>query len=242
MKNFAHRGFCGKYPENTMLAFRKALEVGVDGIELDVQLTKDGHLVIIHDEKVDRTTNGTGLVVDYMLEDLQKLDASSIFTGQMGFNPIPTLREYFDLVKDYPIVTNIELKTGVNEYPGIEEKVLELIREYKLEDRVLISSFNHFSVKRMQALAPELQYGLLTETWILDPGAYTKAHNVECYHPSILMMHQDVVDELKANGRIINVWTVNTEAQIRDMYAKGIDCVIGNVPDLTKRILEELQG
>ena len=75
MKNFAHRGFCGKYPENTMLALRKALEAGVDGIELDVQLTKDGHVVIIHDETVNRTTNGTGTVVSYLLEDLQKLDA-----------------------------------------------------------------------------------------------------------------------------------------------------------------------
>ena len=242
MKNFAHRGFCGKYPENTMLAFRKALEVGIDGIELDVQLTKDGHVVIIHDEKVDRTTNGTGLVVDYLLEDLQKLDASSIFAGQMGFNPIPTLREYFELVKDYPIVTNIELKTSVNEYPGIEEKVLELIREFKLEDRIIISSFNHFSVKRMQAMAPELGYGLLSDTWILDAGAYTKAHDVACYHPSVRQMKQEIVDELKANGRIINVWTVNTEEQIRDLYAKGIDCVIGNFPDLTKRVLEELQA
>ena len=242
MKNFAHRGFCGKYPENTMLAFRKALEAGVDGIELDVQLTKDGHVVIIHDEKVDRTTNGKGLVVDYLLEDLQKLDASSIFTGQMGFNPIPTLREYFELVKDYPIVTNIELKTSVNEYPGIEEKVLELIREFKLEDRIIISSFNHYSVKRMQAMAPELGYGLLSDTWILNAGAYTKAHDVACYHPSVRQMKQEIVDELKANGRIINVWTVNTEEQIRDLYHKGIDCVIGNFPDLTARVLKELQG
>lgn len=242
MKNFAHRGFCGKYPENTMLAFRKALEAGVDGIELDVQLTKDGHVVIIHDETVNRTTNGTGTVVSYLLEDLQKLDASSVFAGQMGFNPIPTLREYFELVKDSRIVTNIELKTGVNQYPGIEAKVLELIREFKLEDRIIISSFNHFSVMRMKEMAPELKYGFLSDTWILDPGAYTKARDVECYHPSVNMMTQEIVDELKANGRVINVWTVNKEEQIRDLYKKGIDCVIGNFPDLTAQVLKELQG
>ena len=83
MKNFAHRGFSGKYPENTMLAFKKALEAGADGIELDVQMTKDGQVVVIHDEKVDRTTNGTGLVRDYTLEELRKLDASYIYAGQM---------------------------------------------------------------------------------------------------------------------------------------------------------------
>lgn len=242
MKNFAHRGFCGKYPENTMLAFRKALEAGVDGIELDVQLTKDGHVVIIHDETVNRTTNGTGLVVDYLLEDLQKLDASSIFAGQMGFNPIPTLREYFELVKDSHIVTNIELKTGVNQYPGIEAKVLDLIREFKLDDRIIISSFNHHSVMRMKAMAPELVYGFLADTWILDAGAYTKSYDVPCYHPSVNMMTQEIVDELKANGRVINVWTVNKEEQIRDLYKKGIDCVIGNFPDLTAKVLKELQG
>lgn len=242
MKNFAHRGFCGKYPENTMLAFRKALEAGVDGIELDVQLTKDGHVVIIHDETVNRTTNGTGLVVEYLLEDLQNLDASSIFAGQMGFNPIPTLREYFELVKDSHIVTNIELKTGVNQYPGIEAKVLDLIREFKLEDRIIISSFNHHSVMRMKAMAPELVYGFLADTWILDAGAYTKSYDVPCYHPSVNMMTQEIVDELKANGRVINVWTVNKEEQIRDLYKKGIDCVIGNFPDLTAKVLKELQG
>ncbi len=117
-KNFAHRGFSGKYPENTMLAFRKAVEEGVDGIELDVQLTKDGEVVIIHDETIDRTTDGKGLVVSYTYDELRKFDASFKFRGQCGFNPIPTLREYFELVKDKNLVTNIELKTGLNEYFG----------------------------------------------------------------------------------------------------------------------------
>ena len=122
-KNFAHRGFSGKYPENTLLAFEKAIEAQADGIELDVQLTKDGEIVIIHDETIDRTTNGKGLVADYIYEELEKFDASYIYTGQFGFNKIPTLREYFNLIKDTNIVTNIELKTGINEYQGIEEKV-----------------------------------------------------------------------------------------------------------------------
>lgn len=242
MKNFAHRGFSGRYPENTMLAFSKAMEAGADGIELDVQLTKDGHVVIIHDETVDRTTNGTGAVVSYLLEDLRKLDASSTYTGQMGFNPVPTLREYFELVKDFSIITNIELKTSVNQYPGIEGKVLELIREFHLEDRVILSSFNHFSIMRMKEMAPDLTYGFLSDTWILDAGAYTENYGVTCYHPSVEMMTQEIVDELKAHGRVINVWTVNQKEQIRDLYAKGVDCVIGNYPDLTAQVLKTLKG
>ena len=94
-KNFAHRGFSGKYPENTMLAFQKAIEVGADGIELDVQLTKDGELVIIHDETIDRTTDGKGYVIDYTYEELSKFDASYIYRGKVEFNKIPTLKEYF---------------------------------------------------------------------------------------------------------------------------------------------------
>ena len=242
MKNFAHRGFSGRYPENTMLAFCKAIEAGVDGIELDVQLTKDGHVVIIHDETVDRTTNGTGAVDSYLLEDLRKLDASYIYTGHMDFNPIPTLREYFELVKDTQVITNIELKTSLNQYPGIEGKVLELIRAYKLEERVIISSFNHYSIMRMKEMAPELVYGFLSDTWILNPGSYTKTYDVACYHPSVEMTTWGVVEDLKNNGRVINVWTVNEEEQIRDLYEKDVDCVIGNFPDITALILKELQG
>ena len=238
-KNFAHRGFSGKYPENTMLAFRKAVEEGVDGIELDVQLTKDGEVVIIHDETIDRTTDGKGLVVSYTYDELRKFDASFKFRGQCGFNPIPTLREYFELVKDKNLITNIELKTGLNEYFGIEEKVWKLIEEYRLEDRVLISSFNHYSVLRMKSIAPNLKYGLLTETWIINAGKYTEDVGVECYHPHFFSMTAENVKELKEHNIEINVYTVNEEKDIRDMIEKGIDIVIGNYPDLTKKILEE---
>lgn len=242
MKNFAHRGFSGKYPENTMLAFQKALDEGVDGIELDVQMTGDKELVIIHDESVDRTTDGKGLVASYALEELKKLDASYIYRGEMGFNPIPTLREYFELVKDSPIVTNIELKTGINEYTGIEEKVYALIKEYHLEDRIIISSFNHYSVMRMKAMAPELVCGFLSDTWIYEAGRYTKSHGVECYHPSAVQLKKEIVDEAKAEGIVINTWTVNTEEQVRELYARGVDTVIGNYPDMTARVLKELEG
>ena len=122
-----HRGFCAKYPENTMLAFEKAVEIGVDGIEMDVHLTKDNELVIIHDENIRRTCNGEGLVRDMTLQELKKFDASATYVGVYGINPIPTLREYFELVKDTDIITNIELKTGIFEYKITAKQTIRLL-------------------------------------------------------------------------------------------------------------------
>ncbi len=234
-KIFAHRGYSGKYPENTMIAFKKALECGVDGIELDVQLTKDGEVVIIHDETIDRTTTGKGFVVDYTYEELEKFDASFKFKD-LGFNKIPTLREYFQLVKDYDIVTNVELKTGINEYLGIEEKVWELIKEYNLEKKVIISSFNHFSVMRMKKIAPQLKYGFLSEDWIIDAGKYTHSHGVQCYHPRFNNLVPDVIKELKKYNLEINTWTVNLEEDMRYLYSNNIDVIITNYPELAQEI------
>ena len=147
-KIIAHRGFSGNYPENTMLAFEKAIEAGAEGIEMDVHLTKDGVPVIIHDEKVDRTTDGTGFVRDMTLEQLRAIDASYRFKGMYGTNPIPTLREYLDFASKHDFITNIELKTSIYEYPGIEKKVIDMLREYKIEERIILSSFNHFTILR----------------------------------------------------------------------------------------------
>lgn len=240
-KIFAHRGYSGKYPENTMIAFKKALECGVDGIELDVQLTKDGEVVIIHDETIDRTTTGKGFVVDYTYEELEKFDASFKFKD-LGFNKIPTLREYFQLVRDYDIVTNVELKTGINEYLGIEEKVWELIKEYNLEEKVIISSFNHFSVMRMKDIAPQLKYGFLSEDWIIDAGKYTHSHGVQCYHPRFNNLVPDVIKELKKYNLEINTWTVNLEEDMRYLYSNNIDVIITNYPELAQEIKKECQG
>ncbi len=238
-KNFAHRGYSGNYPENTMLAFEKAIAVGVDGIELDVQLSKDGEIVVCHDETVDRTTDGHGRIADLTLDELKQLEASFRFRGTLGINRIPTLREYLARVQDEKLVTNVELKTGILEYPGIEQKVWDMIREFKLEDRIIISSFNHFSVKRMQKLAPELKYGFLSETWIINAGKYVHEQGVQCYHPIYVNLVQDVVDELKQYGLEINTYTVNTEEAVRDLCQKGIDAVIGNYPEMTARVLKD---
>ena len=241
MLNIAHRGFSGKYPENTMLAFRKAIEAGADGIELDVHYTKDGQLVIIHDEEIDRTCDGKGLVCDFTFDELQRFDASAGFRGVYGVNRIPTLREYFELVKPLPkFITNIELKTGINVYPGIEKMVLDMIKEFGLEDRIIISSFNHFSVARFKALCPEIKCGFLEGDWILDFGRYTKEHGVECVHPRYNTVTEETAKEIKAHGIEINTWTVNTEDEVRRLYNLGVNAVISNYPDMVKKVMETL--
>lgn len=237
-KIFAHRGFSGKYPENTMLAFEKAVEIGVDGIELDVHLTKDNEIVIIHDEDIKRTCDGEGLVKDMTLEELRKFDASATFRGVYGFCGIPTLREYFELVKDTPIITNIELKTGVYEYPTIEKRVIDMVREFGLSDKIIFSSFNHFTVKRCEKIAPEIKRGFLTGDWIYDFGKYTAERNVQCCHPWHVSLSEEVIREMHEAGCEINTWTVNEYADIEKLSKWGVDSLIGNFPD---RMIEVLR-
>lgn len=236
IKNYAHRGFCGKYPENTMLAFEKAIEEGVDGIENDVQLTKDGEMVIMHDETVDRTTDGKGWIKDYTLRELKELDAGGKFDPKFAGLKVPTLREYLELVKDQPIVTNIEMKTGVFEYREMEQKLADIIRVYHLEEKVLITSFNHFTIMRMKKLAPELKYGFLAYDWRLDAGEYTQKNGIPCYHPDYHNLTWEVVEDLKAHGIEVNPYTVDDPDDIRDMMAKGVHAIITNRPDVVNEI------
>lgn len=236
IKSFAHRGFCSKYPENTLLAFEKAIEEGVDGLENDVQLTKDGHIVIMHDESVDRTTNGSGWVKDYTLEQLKELDASEKFAGQFGVQRVPTLREYLELVKDQPVITNIEMKTGVFEYREMEQLLVNMLREYKIQDRILITSFNHFTILRMKKLAPEIRYGFLAYDWRIDAGEYTQRYGIPCYHPDYHNLTEEVVADLKGHGIEINPYTVDDPDDIRDMIRKGVNSVITDCPDVVNRI------
>ena len=125
MMRIAHRGLAGLYPENTLLSFEKCLEYSPDAIELDVQLTKDGELVVVHDEELLRTTGAKGWVKDFTLSELKELNAA--YDYDFPKQKIPTLDEYFDLIKDRNILTFVELKNSFVTYPGLEEKVLEVI-------------------------------------------------------------------------------------------------------------------
>ncbi len=184
MKVIAHRGYCGKYPENTMLAFKKAVEAGCDEIELDVQLTKDGKVVVIHDETIDRVTNGSGLVRDYTLEELQKFHAGSVFGDQYGFVNIPSFEEYCQWAAGQKVTTNIELKTGIFYYEELEEKTIEIIRKYGLEEKVMFSSFNPLSLIEAKRIAPEIPCGFLVDAPLGNAGYYCKKYGFEFFHPN----------------------------------------------------------
>ena len=239
-KIFAHRGFSGKYPENTMLAFKKAVEIGCDGIELDVHFTKDKEIVIIHDEEIDRTTDGKGFVKDYTYEELCKFNAYGKFKDQYDFQRIPTLREYFELVKDVPgFVTNIELKTGVFEYIGIEKAVIDMVKEFSLEDRVILSSFNHFTILRCKEVDPNMKTGFLTESWIIGMGEYTAKHGVDCVHPMHYNITPEHYAEMREHTRQVNTWTVNEYEDIKRLSDMGVDILIGNYPDRMVELLRK---
>jgi glycerophosphoryl diester phosphodiesterase len=232
MKVTAHRGYSGLYPENTMLAFRKAAEAAADEIEMDVQLTKDGTVVIIHDETVDRVTGARGFIRDFTFEELQKLDASFLYGGKFGFNPIPSLDEYFAWVKDTGIVTNIELKNSVYYYEGLEEKTLALIKKHGLEKRILFSSFNHVSLLKCKKLNPAIPCGVLTGKHIGNAGYYIQSCGLDFYHPDIALLDDEIVADCKAHGIDLNVWTVNDMAGLLKIEAWGCRGIITNYPDV----------
>lgn len=233
MKILGHRGYSGKYPENTMTAFKKAYEVGADGIELDVQFTKDGEIVIIHDETIDRTTNGTGDVRSYTLKELQSFNAATINDTNCKEEYIPTLDEYLNWVKDTGMITNIELKTGRYYYQGIEEGTLALVKKYGLEDKIIFSSFNPLSVYKIKQLAPDIPCGLLTEFGgIENAGALCKDFGFEYYHPCWKDITESNLASLKANGIDLNVWTVNDFDSFLKMYEIGVNSIITNFPEV----------
>ncbi len=164
MNIWAHRGCSQLYPENTMTAFERAMNIpGLKGIELDIQLTKDGELVVIHDEKVDRTTDGTGFVRDFMLKELNSLH---IDAGTGKAEHIPTMKEVLSMLKprlkaEGGIMLNIELKNGVYPYPGMETKIASMVHEYDVQDAVIYSSFYADSLVKLHAIDNDVRIGVL---------------------------------------------------------------------------------
>lgn len=226
MKIFAHRGYSGKYPENTLLAFEKALETGCYGIELDVHLTQDGKLVILHDETVDRTTNGSGSVHNLTLDAIKLLDAGH---GQT----IPTLDEYLDLTAGSDIVTNIELKTDVVEYPLLEEKVVETVQKRRLEHRVILSSFNHRSVLKAKQAAPQIPCAFLCGTPFNVTEIARKMHEsgVEYLHPYLNLLTAQTLQDIAFWRLPIHVWTVDRPKDAQWLAAAGTAGIFTNQPE-----------
>lgn len=228
---YAHRGASGYAPENTLEAFRLAMEMGADGFELDVHMSKDGELVVIHDETVDRTTNGTGLVRDHTLAQLKALDASCGMANYQNAR-IPTLAEVFALVQNTHHLVNVEIKTDEWFYPELEEKCLALAKEMGMEDRVIYSSFNHFTLKKLRRLKHDAKLGMLFGDIMVKPWEYAKPLNVDFLHPMKMNIYvPDFAEETHSAGYGINMWTINDEETIRLCLEKDAG-IITNYPDL----------
>ncbi|MBW6411065.1 glycerophosphodiester phosphodiesterase [Clostridium weizhouense] len=235
--NIAHRGLSGIYPENTMLAFKKALEIGCDGIEIDVQLTKDGYAVICHDEELDRTTTGTGLIKDYTLEELMKLDAGIKFGREFKGLKIPTLEEFLKYVSDKNTIINLEIKNSIIDYENIEKITYDLVKKYNLEKKVIISTFNHYSVRRCIRLDRTIKTGALYWDCIFEPYNYVQMLGANALHPQYNSVTREIVEKAHDNNLEVNVYTVNNKEDMKKMIDLGVDAIITNYPNVLKDLL-----
>jgi glycerophosphoryl diester phosphodiesterase len=227
---FAHRGFSAIYPENTMKAFIEAEKAGADGLEVDVQLTRDGEVVVIHDEKVDRTTTGTGFVKDLTFKELRKFDASYKNKRLLRREPIPSFIELLEWLSQNNLICNVELKNGIFPYTGMEEKVISLIRQYNLEDRIIISSFNHYSIVYSYRLAPEIETAPLYSEGIYMPWVYAQSIKAKGIHPKLIAAPNEIILNAMENGIAVRPYTVNKEKDMQRLFEIGCTAFITDDP------------
>ena len=234
----AHRGASFLAPENTIPAFELAIEHGADGVELDVHLSKDGELVVIHDERVDRTTNGKGFVKEFTLEELKKLDACNGKEGYAGAK-IPTLDEVYGLFAKTKHIINVEIKTDIMDYPGICEKLLKLEDEIGMNGRITYSSFNHYTVKELLRLRPTAKTGLLYLSIIDSPWDYAQRIGAACLHPHFITLSKtpQMAQNCNMRGIETNVWTVDDPSWIKTLVSLGVTSIITNRPDYARTIV-----
>lgn len=239
MINFAHRGASGDYPENTLLAFKEGIKRGGNGIELDVHKTKDSELVVIHDEDVERTMQSKGLIKDLTLAEIRQLKCKKALFANHEECRIPTLDEVLKLVKDQEIVVNIELKTDVISYSGIEEDVIKLIQHYGIKNKTLISSFNPQSLKKCKEIDSTIKTGFLYYQPMDDVIQYAKVLQVDAIHPGLNGVTEDLIIEAHKNQLKVNVYTVNSPTHMRRLIDAGVDGIFTDYPKLLTEILEE---
>ena len=238
---WAHRGASAYAPENTLVAFQKAIDMKADGIELDVQMTRDGQLIILHDETLDRVSNISGWVKDYTYEELKGINVNKEFP-EYGLVNIPTLEELYLLIKDTKVLINVELKNGIVFYPDLEEKVLELTNRMGLQDRIIYSSFNHYSILRLKKMDPSVKTGLLYADGYLDMSEYALKYGVEALHPALYnLQYPNFVKECKAKGIDLRVWTVNEIEDMKLLCKNEIDVIITNYPDVGREVVDEYE-
>ena len=242
----AHRGGAALWPENSLLAFRSALALGVDALELDLHLTADGEVVVLHDPSLDRTSTGTGAVRDLKLADLAAVRLKTR-EGAVTAERVPTFAQVLDLVAPTSAELLPEIKVDANRqrYDGIEEKVLALIRARGLRSRTTIQAFQVETIRRLRELEPKARTMLLVARGDVERDRARPAEAVrrarELGATDLGMNHRlidtDVMSAARAAGIRVSAWTVNEESDIRRMVDLGVDIVMSDRPDLAKRLM-----
>ena len=231
----AHRGFSKVAPENTMPAFQAAMDCGADYIELDLQLTSDGQLVVIHDDKLDRTTNGKGLVERYTYEQLKPLSAGSWFSkdGEFDDVEIPLFSEVLELTgKD--IMLNIEIKKS-GDPKKTAEKAVELIEEYGIVNSCYVTSFSYPALKKVKQLNPKIKTAFIAN--LATATSYAQLPYIDAVSMNYLFVNQSVVNSAHHHGKRIFVWTVDRQSEMQKMMALGVDNIITDRPDKALEIV-----
>ncbi|MBZ4670307.1 MAG: glycerophosphoryl diester phosphodiesterase [Oscillospiraceae bacterium] len=234
----AHRGASFYAPENTMPAFELAKELGADGIELDVQLTKDGKLVVIHDDEVDRTSNGHGRVSEMSYSELCTLDFSA---GKDGYKntKIPLLEEVFEFASREGIFVNVEIKDDscAKTFP-IADKVIEAEKKYNMTGNVTYSSFNHYILRYLKNISQDIPVSILYVGGFVDIWEYAKKLDCDGIHPHYsALADKNIILECHKLGIKVRPWTVDSEEQMKFALDLGVDSLITNLPDLAKKIM-----
>lgn len=238
---FAHRGANGQCPENTMSAFKQALKDGADGIELDVHLSKDGVPVIIHDETVDRTSNGNGFVKDHTVASLKQLNMGSWKSAQFQAETLPTLEEFLDWLASTSLLLNIELKNNIFPYKGMEKLVLNLVMERGLLDRTIFSSFNHESLYKIHLLNTDAETApLLTKPLMVPPWDYCREMGAKGIHPHFRQVSAQLVNELHSNHLAVRPYTVNMPHFMRLLIEWKADALITDQPWMAAQLKKQL--
>jgi glycerophosphoryl diester phosphodiesterase len=238
--NFAHRGASHQAPENTLAAFRRACELGADGIELDVQLSKDGEMVVIHDFSLEGTTDGEGLVRGKTLDELKELDAGSWFDPAFAGERILTLSEVIDAVDDR-LLLNIEVKTKRLRDDELAGAVVDAIEKSHLLDRVVVSSFNPLVARRVKQLNAQIPIGLLYAPWHRfyrrEPWQRYLSR-FDALHPHHTIADGEYVSWARKRGYRVHVWVANEPKDMWRLVGEGVDLIITGQPSLLSEILQ----
>lgn len=244
----AHRGANRLAPQNTLHAFLKAAELKSDGVETDVHVTKDGHLVLCHNGTVDKTSNGRGKISELSLSDLRRFDFGSWFGSRFKNTTIPTLDEFLKTMKDTAVsVLNIELKPQKGGGLEFVEAVIQKVKDYGLTDKLFISSFDYRILDKAKSLEPCVQTGYLypamgeiVKRKIVSPLSLVEKYNIDYLLPHHGYASKKLIEKAHSAGKKVAVWTVNKLETVEKLHLWGADGVITDFPDIIKNKIESI--